>query len=66
MKAKNTMPNVVEQPRPFTPGVTRAMVREHAYQLYRDKLPEPPLTLKDRVLAEKDLAAAIEAEDVEA
>ena len=39
------------------------MVREHAYRLYRDKLPEHPLTLADWVLAEKDLVAAREAEE---
>lgn len=45
----------VEQPKPFTPGVTKAMVRQHAYEMFRDKLPEHPLTLEDWVLAEKDL-----------
>jgi hypothetical protein len=43
------------QPEPFTPGVTRAMVRQHAYELFRDKLPGKHLTLEDWVLAEKDL-----------
>ena len=52
----------VPQPEPVTPGVTRAMVRQHAYKLFRDKLPDRPLTLKDWVLAEKDLVATIEAE----
>jgi hypothetical protein len=56
----------MEQPESFTPGVTKGMVREHAYCLYRDKLPEHPLTLKDWVLAEKDLVATMEAEGVEA
>lgn len=45
----------IEQPNPFTPGVTKAMVRQHAYEMFRDKLPEHPLTLEDWVLAEKDL-----------
>jgi len=63
MKTKNTMPKTVEQPKPVTPGVTKGMVREHAYRLYRDKLPEHPLTLADWVLAEKDLVAAREAEE---
>ena len=46
----------MEQPQPFTPGVTRTMVREHAFALYRDKLNhDQPLTLEDWVLAEKDL-----------
>jgi hypothetical protein len=63
MKTKTL--KVLEQPKPFTPGVTRAMVREHAYRLYRDKLPEHPLTLEDWVLAEKDLVATMETEGVE-
>jgi len=54
----------VEQPKPFTPGVTRAMVRQHAYELYRDKLPAHPLTLEDWVLAEKDLVNSLEADDL--
>jgi hypothetical protein len=40
------------------------MVREHAFRLYRDKLPEHPLTLEDWVLAEKDLVNSMEAEEV--
>jgi len=51
-------------PRPFTPGVTRSMVREHAYRLYRDKLPEQPLTLEDWCWRKKDLANSMEAEEV--
>ena len=50
----------VEQPNPFTPGVTKAMVRQHAYEMFRDKLPEHPLTLDDWVMAEKDLVAMME------
>ena len=53
-----------EQPRPFTPGMSKAMVRQHAYELFRDKLPGKPLTLEDWVLAEKDLVATLEAEDL--
>jgi len=56
------LPKIMEQPEPVTPGVTKGMVREHAYRLYRDKLPEHPLTLADWVLAEKDLVATMEAE----
>ncbi|MGA3283916.1 MAG: hypothetical protein ABSD57_05600 [Verrucomicrobiota bacterium] len=63
MKAKTKTPEAVEQPNPVTPGVTKGMVREHAYRLYRDKLSEHPLTLKDWVLAEKDLMATMEAEE---
>ena len=52
----------IEQPKPFTPSVTRAMVRQHAYEMFRDKLPAHPLTLEDWVLAEKDLVAMMDAE----
>ena len=65
MKTKNKVSKVLEQPKPFTPDVTRSLVREHAYRLYRDKLPARPLTLEDWVLAEKDLVARMEAEGVE-
>jgi hypothetical protein len=45
-----------EQPQPFTPGFTKGMVRQHAFELYRDKLKAgEKLTLQDWVLAEKDL-----------
>jgi hypothetical protein len=52
----------LEQPAPFTPGVTRAMVRQHAYEMFQDKLPDHPLTLEDWVLAEKDLVIMMEME----
>lgn len=46
----------VEQPQPFTPGMTKAQVRQHAFELYQDKLKhDESLTLEDWVLAEKDL-----------
>lgn len=54
----------VEQPYPVTPGMTRLAVREHAERLYRDKLQHDSLTLKDWVLAEKDLVAAMQAGEV--
>ena len=63
MKAKDKKSKAVEQPKPVTPGFTPGMVREHAYRLYHDKLPEHPLTLEDWVLAEKDLVATMEAEE---
>jgi len=50
------------QPEPVTPGITKGMVRQHAYEMFRDKLPHKPLTLEDWVLAEKDLVQAREAE----
>ena len=54
----------VEQPKPFTPGVTKSMVRQHAYELFRDKLPQRTLSLEDWVLAEKDLVASLDADDL--
>ena len=53
-----------EQPQPFTPGLTKGLVRQHAYKLYRDKLDRGALTLEDWVLAEKDLVATMEAEEL--
>jgi hypothetical protein len=61
---KATKAKSVEQPKPFTPGVTKAMVRQHAYELYRDKLAHEGLTLEDWVMAEKDLVADLEREDL--
>jgi hypothetical protein len=61
MKTNTAQP--AEQPQPFTPGLSKAAVRQHAYGLFRDKLPDHPLTLEDWVLAEKDLVASMEAED---
>jgi hypothetical protein len=58
MKIKFEKP--VEQPTPFTPGVTKAMVRQHAYEMFQDRLPEHPMTLEDWVLAEKDLVDMVE------
>ncbi len=54
----------VEQPKPFTPGISKAAVRQHAYGMFRDKLPDHPLTLADWVLAEKDLVASLDAENM--
>jgi hypothetical protein len=62
MKTHSEKP--VEQPQPFTPGITKGMVRQHAYELFRDKLPDHPLTLEDWVLAEKDLVNSQEADDL--
>ena len=61
---KKKMGKAVEQPTPFTPGVSRGMVRQHAYELFRDKLPEHPLTLSDWVMAEKDLVATLDADNL--
>lgn len=62
--AQKSGPKTIEQPNPFTPGITKAMVRQHAYELFRDKLPGHPLTLEDWVLAEKDLVASLDAENM--
>jgi hypothetical protein len=53
---------IIEQPKPFTPGLSKAAVRQHAYEMFRDKLPDHPLTLQDWVLAEKDLVNSLEEE----
>jgi hypothetical protein len=62
---KTAASKTIEQPEPFTPGITRAMVQQHAYTLYRDKLPGQGLTLEDWVLAEKDLVHELELEQAE-
>ncbi len=62
MATKTKSREAAEQPKPFTPGVTKAMVRQHAYEMFRDKLPEHPLTLEDWVLAEKDLVSSLDDE----
>ena len=54
----------MEQPKPFTPGITKGMVRQHAYEMFRDKLRDLPLTLEDWVLAEKDLVESREKDEV--
>jgi len=53
MKTKSHTAKIMDQPSPFTPASPKSMVREHAYRLYRDKLPDHPLTLENWVLAEK-------------
>ena len=62
MKRRDEM--TVEQPKPVTPGITQGMVRQHAYEMFRDKLPAHPLTLEDWVLAEKDLVNSLEADNL--
>lgn len=56
-------PHSAEQPNPVTPGITKAMVREHAFRMYRDRLTTQSLTTNDWVLAEKDLVSRRENED---
>jgi hypothetical protein len=41
------------------------MVRQHAYELFRDKLSRRSLTLEDWVLAEKDLVGDLQTEESE-
>jgi len=50
------------QPETFTPGVTKGMVRQHAFAMFRDKLRHESLTLEDWVLAEKDLVQSLQTE----
>ena len=57
---KTKMRKTMEQPEPFTPGLSKGMVRQRAFELYRDKLPNHPLTIEDWVLAEKDLVNSLE------
>jgi hypothetical protein len=52
------------QPEPVTPGITKGMVRQHAFELYRDKLTHDSLTLEDWVLAEKDLVESTDADSL--
>jgi hypothetical protein len=40
------------------------MVRQHAYELYRDKLARESLSLEDWILAEKDLVQTMEADNL--
>jgi len=55
---KTKLSQSVDQPAPFTPGISKAIVRDHALKLYRDKLRHSShLTLEDWVLAEKDLVS---------
>ena len=56
----------IEQPETFTPGISKGMVRQHAFRLYRDKLERSGLTLQDWVLAEKDLVQTRMNEGVDA
>jgi hypothetical protein len=64
MKKKSKESKYLQQPEPFTPGLGKAKVRQHAYELYRDRLATHPLTLEDWVLAEKDLVHSLEAENL--
>jgi hypothetical protein len=63
MKNKDQTP---EQPEPFTPGLSKGTVRQHAFRLYRDKLERAGLSLEDWVLAEKDLVQTRMNEGIEA
>jgi hypothetical protein len=64
VRMKKKTERTVEQLKPFTPGITQAKVRQHAYEMFRDKLPQRPLTLADWVLAEKDLVASLDADNL--
>lgn len=59
---KGSAEQSLAQPKPFTPGITAGQVRQHAYELFRDKLDHDQLTIEDWVLAEKDLVQQMEAD----
>lgn len=61
---KQNEPPKVDQPKPFTPGVTKGMVREQALKLYPGKLEHGKLTLDDWVMAEKDLVTTLQTGEV--
>jgi hypothetical protein len=61
---KKQKTKALEQPEPFTPGITKGMVRQHAYAMFRDRLPDQALTLEDWVRAEKDLASSLDSDEV--
>jgi hypothetical protein len=61
---KKRTEKTMRQPNTFTPGITKGMVRQHAFEMFRDKLPEHPLTLEDWVLAEKDLVNSLDSENM--
>jgi hypothetical protein len=62
--ATESQAETMPQPETFTPGITKAMVRQHAFQLFRDKLTHESLTLEDWVLAEKDLVQSLDADNL--
>jgi hypothetical protein len=59
---KKTAKKTRGQPETFTPGITKGMVRQHAFELFRDRLLQESLTLEDWVLAEKDLVQTSESD----
>jgi hypothetical protein len=59
---KHLKSSTIDQPETVTPGVTRGMVRQHAFAMFRDKLSNEPLTLEDWVIAEKDLVQTMESD----
>jgi hypothetical protein len=61
-KMKKHAKKLDTQPEPFTPGITRAQVRQHAFEMFRDKLGEESLTLDDWVMAEKDLVQTMDSD----
>jgi hypothetical protein len=61
---QHDQPANAPQPEPFTPGISKGMVRQHAFELYRDKLAHNTLTLEDWVLAEKDLIEMLQTDNI--
>lgn len=61
---KTELKSMVTQPEPVTKGISKGMVRQHAYELHRDKLQAGgELTLEDWVLAEKDLVKDLQEQE---
>jgi hypothetical protein len=60
MKAQKRI-QAARQPEPFTPGMTKGMVREHAQKLFDQSFfSRDPLTLDDWVMAERDLVGKLQ------
>ena len=59
---KKQIKKLRRQPETFTPGITKGMVRQHALELFRDRLLHESLGLEDWVLAEKDLVQMMESD----
>ena len=64
MKSEEIEEHSANQPQPFTPGLSKAEVRQHAFRLFRDKLKSHGLSREDWVLAEKDLVTTLQTEGV--
>ncbi len=59
-KKKEALP----QPEPFTPGITKGMVRDYAFRMFADKLEHDSLSLDNWIIAEKELVKSRQMEEV--